>query len=164
MTISIVVAASTNSVIGKGNEMPWHLPNDMKFFKNATWGLPVIMGRKTLKSLGNKPLAGRINIVVTRQEKLPVEGIVISHSLNDALFVAGETDCNEVCVIGGGEIFKEVIDSANIIYITRVHAEVDGDVFFPEIDETKWKLVSSRDCFADEKHAYNYTFQKWQRS
>lgn len=163
MIISLIAAASTNNVIGKNNQLPWHLPVDIRFFKNATWGMPLIMGRKTFESNGYKPLPGRINIVITRQKDFKAEGVVIVNHWNDALFVAKDADCKEVFVIGGGEIYKEVMNKADRIYMTRVHALIDGDVFFPEIEHKKWKQVSVRDCFSDEKHKYNYSFQLWEK-
>ncbi|MCW3105653.1 MAG: dihydrofolate reductase [Segetibacter sp.] len=163
MLISLIVAASENNVIGKNNDLPWRLPNDMKYFKNTTWGMPVIMGRKTFESMKNEPLPGRINIVITRQTNWKPEGAVVVHSWNDAMFVAKDADCKEVFVIGGGEIFKDTVKKADRIYMTRVHTIIDGDVFFPEIDEKKWKLVSKRDCVADAKHKFNYTFEVWEK-
>jgi len=155
MIISFIAAASENNVIGKNNQLPWHLPVDMKFFKNTTWGMPMIMGRKTFESNDYKALPGRINIIITKQKNLKAEGAVIVNNWNDAMFVAKDADCKEVFVIGGGEIFKEFLNKADRIYMTRVHTLIDGDVFFPEIDKKKWKLISNRDCFADEKHKYN---------
>src|SRR5688572_25265058 len=106
MTISLVVAASENNVIGKDNRLLWHLPNDMKFFKNTTWGMPVIMGRKTFESLG-KPLAGRTNIVMTRDKEWSAEGTRVAPDMQQAMKTAAETDAKEIFVIGGGEIFKQ---------------------------------------------------------
>ncbi len=163
MIISLIAAASANNVIGKNNQLPWHLPVDMKFFKNTTWGMPMVMGRKTFESNGYKPLPGRVNIVITRQKDFKANGAVIVSHWNDAMFVAKDSDCNEVFVVGGGEIFKEVINKADHIYMTRVHTIIDGDIFFPEIDKKKWKQVSNRDCFADEKHKYDYSFQLWKK-
>jgi len=164
MILSLIVAASTNNVIGKNNQLPWSLPVDMRFFKNTTWGMPVIMGRKTMESMENKPLAGRINIVITRQKNYKVEGAVVVSNWDDAMFVASDADCKEVFVIGGGEIFKEVIKKADRIYFTRVHTIIEGDIFFPEIDEKKWKQVSKRDYHSDDKHQYNFSFEVWERS
>jgi len=163
MIISLIAAASENNIIGKNNQLPWHLPVDMKFFKNTTWGMPMIMGRKTFDSNNYKPLPGRINIIITRQKNFEAEGVVTVNNWNDAMFVAKDADCKEVFVIGGGEIFKDVINRAGRIYMTRVHTLIDGDVFFPEIDKKKWKLMSTRDCFADEKHKYNYSFELWEK-
>ena len=164
MTISLIVAAAENNVIGKDNQIPWHLPNDMKFFKNTTWGMPIIMGRKTFESLNNKALPGRKNIVITRQKDWKAEGVVAVNNWADALFVATETDCNEVFIIGGGELFKDTIDNADKIYFTKVHTIIDGDVFFPAINEKKWKITSKKDCYADDKHAFDYTFETWEKA
>jgi dihydrofolate reductase len=163
MLISLIVAASTNNVIGKNNDLPWRLPADMKYFKNMTWGMPVIMGRKTFESMNNEPLPGRLNIVITRHPNWKPKGAAVVHNWNDAMFVAKDADCKEVFVIGGGEIFKDTIKKADRIYMTRVHAIIDGDVFFPEIDPKKWKLVSKRDCMADDKHKFNYSFEIWEK-
>ncbi len=125
--------------------------------------MPMIMGRKTFESNGYKPLPGRINIIITKQRDLKAEGVVIVNNWNDALFVAKDADVKEVFVIGGGEIFKEAINKADRIYMTRVHTIIDGDVFFPDIDKKKWKQIFNRDCFADDKHQYNYSFQLWEK-
>ena len=112
MTTSIIVAASENNVIGIDNNLPWNLPEDMKFFKNTTWGMPILMGRKTFESMGSKPLPGRMNIIITRKEGWSAEGVVAVNSWHDALFVAKESDSKEVFVIGGGEIFSDSIKKA----------------------------------------------------
>jgi dihydrofolate reductase len=166
MLISLLVAASKNNVIGKNNQLLWHLPNDMKFFRNITWGMPVIMGRKTLESLHNKALNGRINIVLTKQKELKnVSGkIELARRIEDAIALAKNTDCKEVFVIGGGEIFKSFLDIANRIYLTRVEAEFEGDTYFPEFDKNNWTLSSSNSFPADEKHKYPYTFETWDRN
>ena len=160
--LSLIVAASANNAIGKDNKLLWNLPNDLKFFKNTTWGMPVIMGRKTFESFG-KPLPGRINIVITRQPGWNADGVIIAGDLHDALEKAAETNCKEVFIIGGGEIYRQSIEQADRIYMTRVHATIDGDTFFPVIDESKWRLVSNEDFAADEKHLYAYSFQTWER-
>jgi dihydrofolate reductase len=163
MTISLIVAASLNNAIGKDGKMPWHLPNDLKHFKNTTWAMPVIMGRKTFESMG-KPLAGRKNIVITRQNNYKPEGTVAVQNFNDALFVANEMDVKEVFVIGGGEIYKMAWEKANRIYLTRVKMEApDADTFFPAIDPQEWKLISNKDIEADEKNTYSHSFQVWER-
>lgn len=162
MIISLVVAAATNNGIGKEGKMPWHLPGDMKHFKNVTWGMPVVMGRKTFESLG-KVLPGRKNIIITRQPDWKVPGTVAVKNIEDALFVARQTDANEVMVIGGGEIYKALFERAKRIYLTRVEAEPEADTFFPVIDHTHWHLVSQKNHEADEKNAYNYSFQTWER-
>lgn len=162
MNISFVVAAANNNGIGKNGTMPWHLPNDMKHFKNITWGMPVVMGRKTYESLG-KPLPGRKNIVITRQNGWKAEGTVVVQTIEDALFVARQTDAKEVMVIGGGEIYKTLFEKANRIYLTRVDAEPEADTFFPSIDPRQWWLMNQHSHEADEKNAYNYSFQTWER-
>ena len=160
MIISLIVAASTNNAIGKDNKLLWNLPNDLKFFKNTTWGMPIIMGRKTYESM-DKPLPGRYNYVITRQPDWNAEGVKVAKDINDALKKVTETNCKEIFVIGGGEIFKQSMELANKIYMTRVHANLDGDAFFPVIDESKWTSVSNTDLPADEKHAFAYSFQTW---
>ena len=162
MIISLVVAAANNNAIGKEGIMPWHLPNDLKHFKNVTWGLPVIMGRKTFDSFG-KPLAGRKNIIITRQGNWKAEGTVTVKSLDDALFLVSQMDVKEAMVIGGGEIYKMAFEKAKRVYLTRVDAEPEADTFFPALDPKVWKLVSQQDHPADEKHKYAYSFQTWER-
>jgi dihydrofolate reductase len=164
MIISLVVAASTNNAIGKNNQLLWHLPNDMKYFKNVTWGMPVAMGRNTFQALNSTPLNGRVNIVITRQKKFQKQNVVIVHNIDDAIFFANQHDYKELMIIGGGEVYKTLLPKADKIYITRVHAVFeDADAFFPSIDENKWKLISNQDFFKDEKHTYDYSFQLWER-
>ena len=164
MILSLVVAASTNNAIGKNNQLLWQLPNDLKFFKNVTWAMPVAMGRKSFDSLGGKPLNGRLNIVITRQKDFAADGIVVVHNFNDAVFLAQQHDYKELMILGGGEIYKEAMPVADKIYITRVYAVFnDADTFFPEIDPSKFQLTSNQDFFKDDKHAYDYSFQLWER-
>ena len=163
MIISLVVAASENNTIGKNNQLLWHLPRDMKFFKNTTWAMPVVMGRKTFESMGGKALAGRKNIVITRQPGWKAEGVSVVNSVDAAAALAKESDFKEIFVIGGGEIYMIAFDKAQKIYMTRVHADLDGDTFFPVIEKKDWKLISATDNPADEKHAYAYTFELWER-
>jgi dihydrofolate reductase len=162
MNISLVVAASTNNVIGIKGIMPWHLPNDLKHFKNVTWAMPVIMGRKTFEALG-KPLAGRKNIIITRQKDYKPEATIAVQSLDDAITTAKDMDAKEVMVIGGGEIYKMAWEKANRIYLTRIKLETEGDTFFPEINPKEWKLVNQQNFDADEKNAYPHSFQTWER-
>jgi dihydrofolate reductase len=143
VSISIVVAAATNNAIGKEGRLPWHLPNDMKHFKNITWGMPVVMGRKTFESLG-KVLQGRKNIVITRQPGWKKDGTVAVKNIDDALFVAKETDAKEVMVIGGGEIYRALFSKAKRIYLTRVEAEPEADTFFPPLNPKEWRLISQK--------------------
>ncbi|MBC7829107.1 MAG: dihydrofolate reductase [Chitinophagaceae bacterium] len=162
MLISLVVAASENNAIGKDNKLLWHLPNDMRFFKNTTWAMPVIMGRKTFEALG-KPLTGRTNIVITRQKTWKAEGAKAVKNMDEAIREASHADAKEAFVIGGGEIYRQSMSRARKIYLTRVHAALDGDTYFPEVNEIEWNLVSNLDFDADNKHAFSYSFQIWER-
>ena len=163
MIISLIVAASNNNAIGKDNQLLWHLPKDMRFFKNTTWAMPVIMGRKTFESMGSKPLNGRMNIVITRQENYQATGVVIAKSLADAYAKAAEADYKELYVIGGAEIYTQALPLANTIYLTRVDTTIEGDSFFPVLDDA-WKL-SSEDFFeADQKHAFAFRFQVYTKA
>lgn len=165
MIISLIVAASANNVIGKNNKLLWHLPNDLKFFKNTTWGMPVIMGRKTYDSIAGEPLPGRFNIVITRQTDWNPgrDDVWIVKSLEEAVEKAKQTDCKEVFIAGGGEIYRQSMPIANRIYLTRVHTLIDGDILFPVIDEKEWEQTYHLDFAADDKHAYAYSFQTWKR-
>ena len=163
ITISLIVAASSNNAIGKDNAMLWHLPTDLKFFKNTTWGMPVVMGRKTFEAMG-KALPGRTNIVVTSNKDWKGEGAVNVQNLEEAIRAAeAETNAKEVFITGGGEIYNQTMKMANRIYMTRIHAEIEGDTFFPEIDPTEWKLVFSKEIKADEKNKYDMSFETWER-
>ena len=163
MYLSLVVATADNNAIGKDNHLPWCLPNDMKFFKNITWAMVVIMGRKTLESLG-KPLKGRKNIVITRQTGWEREGVVTANSLERAIDAAAKMDVKEAFVIGGSEIYKLALPKASRIYLTRVHTSpADADAFFPEFNRSEWQLISNKDYPVDNKHAYAYSFQVWQK-
>lgn len=160
--ISLIVAAAENNAIGKDNQLLWHLPNDLKFFKNTTWGGVVIMGRKTFESV-NKPLPGRVNIVITRQKNWQAENVLTAESIVAAIQIATEEGFKEIFIIGGGEIYKESMSMSSRIYLTRVHTNVEGDTFFPEINEQEWKMISSNKFYSDEKHAFDYSFQVWER-
>jgi dihydrofolate reductase len=135
-TISLVVAVAKNGVIGRDNDLPWRIPEDLKRFKALTMGKPVIMGRKTWDSLPKKPLPGRTNIVVTRNPEFRADGAVIAHSFADAVAKAGE---NEIAVIGGQAIFAEALPIADIIHMTQVAASPEGHAFMPLIDRTQWR-------------------------
>ncbi len=163
MIVSLIVAAGTNNAIGKDNQLLWHLPKDLQFFKQTTWAMPVVMGRKTFESLGGKPLNGRVNIIITRQKDWSHEGVVVVHSLADALFFAKESDYKEVFIAGGGEIYAQAMSQANKIYMTRVDTVIEGDTFFPEIDSSDFALSNEVSHAAHEKHAYGFSFQTWLR-
>ena len=162
MILSLLVAASENNVIGKDNQLPWHLPNDLKYFKNQTWGMPILMGRKTFESIG-KALQGRKSIVITRNAAWQHENVDIVHSVEEAIAKAKEYGVKEIFVIGGAEIFNTAFEKADRIYLTRVHHQFEGDAFFPEVSASGWNLVQSRFCPADEKNAYAHSFQVWER-
>ena len=160
--LSLIVAASENNAIGKNNELLWHLPADMKFFKNTTWALPVIMGRKTYEALG-KPLGGRYNIVISSNPAFNAPGAEIVNTLPAAIKAAEIMQAKEIMIIGGGAIYKEALPIANRVYLTRVHAIIEGDTFFPELDKSEWKLISNHSVSKDEKNAYDMSFEVWEK-
>lgn len=162
MKISLIVAAAQNGAIGLEGKMPWHLPNDLRHFKNLTWGMPILMGRKTYDSLG-KPLPGRQNIVITRQPGFNPEGVLVVQTPEQAIELAATLDVQEAMVIGGGEIYRSFIDRADRIYLTRIHTSFEGDTFFPEIDFSKWKLTSQLHQPADAKNPVDHSFEQWDR-
>ncbi len=162
MILSLIVAADENNVIGRDNKLPWHLPNDLKYFKNITWGMPVVMGRKTFESIG-KPLPGRTNIVVTRNMNWKGDGAIVVHQVNEAIEVATSYDVKEIYIIGGAALFATTLADANRLYLTRIHHQFEGDVFFPAIDEKIWLLKKETFCDADEKNAFPHSFQSWER-
>ena len=153
--LSLVVAASRNNVIGKDNALPWSLPADLKHFREVTTGHAVVMGRKTFESIG-RPLPKRRNIVITRQADYAPEGVEIVRSFTAALHAVPSDE--EVFVIGGGEIFKIALPLADRVYLTRVEADVAGDVFFPELDPKEWREASHTEGVVDEKNPYPHTF------
>jgi dihydrofolate reductase len=152
--ISLIVAASTNNVIGNDGELPWRLSDDLKRFKAVTMGKPIVMGRKTFESIG-RPLPGRQNIVISRQDGFAADGCDVVQSIEQAVEVAGVVE--EIMVIGGSQIYAAFLPLADRIYLTRVHAEVEGDAFFPSIDESKWRDSASRIYEVDESNDYACT-------
>lgn len=161
MTITLIAAAAENNALGKDNQMVWHLPDDFKHFKKLTSGHHIIMGRKTLESM-NGPLPNRINIIITRKDDYTYQGCTIVHSLEEALKACPQNE--EVFVIGGGEIYKQAIDRADKIELTRVHTTIDdADTFFPEIDKEKWQLTKEEYHPNDEKHKFDFTYRTWVR-
>ena len=161
-SLSLLVAADENNVIGKDNKLPWHLPSDLKYFKNQTWGMPILMGRKTFESIG-KPLPGRKSIVITRNKDWKHQGTEVVHSVDQAIVAAANFGIKEIFVIGGAEIFQTSLVKANRVYRTRIHHQFEGDAWFPELDTDQWELIQSRFCNADEKNAYSHTFEIWIR-
>ena len=160
MKISIVVAMAANGVIGQDNELPWHLPADLKHFKETTMGKPILMGRKTWESIG-RPLPGRTSIVITRDSTYSAAGCVVVNSIEAAITAAGEED--EVMVIGGAELYRQVLPNADTIYLTRIHERFDGDTRFPEIRDTEWQQLERVDHEADEKNPHDYSFIRLER-
>ncbi len=161
MTIlSMIVAHAADRVIGKDNDMPWHLPADLAYFKKTTLGKPIIMGRKTYESIG-RPLPGRKNIVISRDGEYRAEGVEVVSSVEAALSLVD--DVEEVMVIGGGAIYQHCLPSADKLYITHIDARIDGDTFFPEYDLNIWEKVTSEGRAADEKNQYQLDFAVYQR-
>lgn len=166
MIVSHIVAAGEQNEIGKQNQLLWHLPNDLKFFKNTTWGMPVIMGRKTYASIAGEPLPGRINIVVTQNPEFDPgnDKVRVASSIEQAIVMAGESDCKEVFIAGGGEIYRQSLPLTHRIYLTRVlHDFPEAEIFYPEVRETEWRRVQYLDFPADGKHAWPYRFETWER-
>ncbi|HHW37031.1 MAG TPA: dihydrofolate reductase [Bacillales bacterium] len=159
--ISIVVAMDKNRVIGKNNQLPWHLPADLAFFKKVTMGKAIVMGRKTFESIG-RPLPGRENIILTKNRDYRAEGCTMIHSIDD-VFDLEKTENGEVCIIGGAEIFNEVLTCTDRLYITEIDHEFEGDTFFPLIKESDWTLISKEKGPKDEKNPYDYYFTIYER-
>jgi dihydrofolate reductase len=153
--LSLIVATDNENGIGKNNQLLWHLPNDLKFFKTTTSGHTIIMGRKTFDSIG-KVLPNRRNIVISRQPEFKIEGVEVYPNLDAALETC--TDEKEVFIIGGGEIYKQALPKTQRIYLTKVHHEFDADTFFPMLDAKDWEVTFEEDHFKDEKHQYDYSF------
>jgi dihydrofolate reductase len=162
MIISIIVAMDEKGAIGRDNRLPWHLSDDLKRFKATTIGHHIIMGRKTYESIG-KPLPGRTNIVVTRNPAYQAKGCRIAHSLEEALEIARENGEEEVFVTGGRELFAQALDIADRIYLTRVHADVPANVYFPDFDENDWSEKDSFHHEADEKNEHAFTVKLLER-
>ena len=159
MRISLIVAVSQNNVIGRDNQLPWHLPEDLQYFKAVTMGKPLIMGRKTFESIG-RPLPGRANIVITRNPDWTAEGVEIVADI-EAAFAFAQKACSvsggdEVMVIGGEQIYRSCLARSDRLYLTRVEARVEGDAFFPELDEDDWQQVAEKMPEKVEKHAYRF--------
>ena len=160
--IKIIVALDNNNAIGLDNKMLWHLPNDFKFFKATTMGHPMIMGRKTFESIG-RPLPGRTSIVITRNKDWKAEGVEVVHSLYEAIQLAHSiNDC--AFVVGGAEIYKQAIDKAHTLFLTKVNTNIGkADAYFPLIAENEWTLKSSDAHPVDEKHAFSFDIEEWVR-
>jgi len=163
LTLSFIVALAEDRAIGRSGDLPWRLPDDLKFFKRTTLGKPMLMGRKTWESLGGL-LPKRLHIVVSsRPMELP-EGVLHYTDLQKAIARMKEEATDECFVIGGGEVFKQLLPQADRLYLTQVHTTIpDADAFFPELDYSQWQLAWEEDHPADEKHPFSFTFQRWER-
>ncbi|HBS42349.1 MAG TPA: type 3 dihydrofolate reductase [Oceanospirillales bacterium] len=167
MKLALIVAVAQNRVIGRDNKLPWYLPNDLKYFKQTTLGKPVIMGRKTYESIG-KPLPGRTNIVITRQAGYQPEGVKVVGTVEDAIKVA-ESVClidgqDEAMVMGGAEIYGLTLPHCERLYLTEVHADVEGDAWFPEYEKSEWKEVTREDFKAEGPNPFDYSFVVYERT
>lgn len=162
MKISLIVAAAENNIIGKDNDLPWKLPDDMKFFVRTTKGHHILTGRKNLESFG-KLLPNRTNIVLTRDKSYRFEGAEIFNDLKKAIEFAKNNGEEELMIIGGGEIYKQTLPFANRVYLTRVHTEIEGDTIFPTLGK-EWKEISSEYHPKDEKHKFDFTFKIFEKS
>ncbi|MBM7335527.1 MAG: dihydrofolate reductase [Alcanivorax sp.] len=165
--LAMMAAKASNDVIGRDNKLPWYLPNDLKYFKQATLGKPIIMGRNTWESL-KRPLPGRTNIVITRQEQYPAEGAKVVATLDQALELAEHVALidgqDEVVVIGGAQIYALALPRADRLYLTEVHAEVPGDTYFPAVDAAQWREVGREDFQAEGPNPYDYSFVVYERA
>ncbi len=157
MIISAIVATAKNNVIGRDNNIPWHLPADLKYFKKTTLGHHIIMGRKSFASIG-RPLPKRTNIVVTRDPFFVASGCIVSHSIDEALAVAKENGEDEAFIIGGGQIYKQSLPLWDRVYLTKVDIEVDGEIYFPELKEDEWNEIKREAHLPDEKNEHAFTF------
>jgi dihydrofolate reductase len=162
MTVSMIVAVSSNGVIGRDGGLPWYLPADLKHFKRTTMGHHLIVGRRTWEELG-KPLPGRTMVIVTRSRQIAPEGATVVGSLEQALELTAADDEPFIC--GGAQIYRLALagDLVDRIYLTRIHADVEGDTFLPEIDFADWELISDEDYETDEKNEYPYSFLIYER-
>lgn len=158
--ISIIVAADENNVIGKNNGLIWHLPDDLKFFKEMTSGHAIIMGRKTFESVG-KPLPNRTNIIITRDASFNPEGCIVVHSIEEALTEAAKTD-ETPFIVGGEQIYRLALPITDVVYLTRIHHKFEGDRRFPELSD-EWQIVESVPHSIDEEHAYSFTFKTFKK-
>ncbi|MDT8453500.1 MAG: type 3 dihydrofolate reductase [Gammaproteobacteria bacterium] len=160
MIVSIIAAMDKNRLIGRDNDLPWRLPSDLAHFKRVTMNKPILMGRKTYDSIG-RPLPGRKNIVLTRDENLKIEGVTVVNSLDEVM--SAVRDADELMVIGGSEVYERVLPRTQRMYLSFIDGEFEGDAWFPEFDEHDWEVVESRDQPADEKGAPGCRFVTYQR-
>ncbi|MEZ5003829.1 MAG: dihydrofolate reductase [Chitinophagales bacterium] len=162
MIVSMIVAVAKNNVIGKDNKLLWKLSDDLRRFKRITSGHAVLMGRKTFESLG-KPLPNRTNLVVTRDENFTAEGAHVFNQINEALEYARSEGEEELFIIGGGEIYQMMLPAANKLYLTKVHAQPEGDTFFPEIQDEEWDVINEEAHKADDRNEFDFVFLDLER-
>lgn len=162
MKVSLIVAVTDNGVIGRDGVMPWHLPSDLAWFKGKTWGHHVLMGRKTFATL-DRPLPGRVNVVISRRRPELPEGVRLAGSLAAALAIAREAGDAEAFVAGGAEIYRLALPTADRVYRTRIHTEIEGDTFFPDLDPGDWHRVERDRREPDERNRWAHTFEVWER-
>lgn len=162
MKISLIAAVAQNGVIGRDNDLPWHLPDDFAFFKRKTSHHPIIMGRKSLEALG-KPLPNRTNIVLTRNTEFSAAGVTVVHTLDEAIAEAKAINQTEIFVIGGAEIYKMALPVATTLYLTEIHQAYEGDASFPTFDKSEWQEISRRPHPADERHAVAFDFVEYEK-
>ena len=162
MKISMIAAMAHDRVIGKDNQMPWHMPADLAHFKRVTLGKPVLMGRKTFESIG-RPLPGRRNMVISRNPGYQADGIEVVGSVEAALALLADNEVAEVMVIGGGHLYAELLPKADCLYLTRIELEVEGDTRFPAFADEQWQCVEREVHQADEKNPHPYRFETWLR-
>ncbi|MGN5191649.1 type 3 dihydrofolate reductase [Aeromonas veronii] len=162
MKISMIAAMAHDRVIGKDNQMPWHLPADLAHFKRVTLGKPVLMGRKTFESIG-RPLPGRRNLVISRNSDYRADGVEVIDSVGAALALLAGSSVEELMVIGGGHLYAEMLPSADCLYLTQIDLTVEGDTRFPAFDDGQWQRIACESHPADEKNPHPYSFEIWQR-
>ncbi len=164
--LAVIVAAAENGVIGRNNALPWHLPEDLRYFKRVTMGKPIVMGRKTFESIG-RALPGRTNIVISRQRDFSADGVRAVASLEEALALAEDIavidGVDELMVIGGAEVYRAALPRAQRLYLTQVHAEMEGDARLPEVEWAQWREVSRESWPASESNPYPYSFVVFER-
>lgn len=161
MIVKAIVAYSENLAIGKDNDLLWHLPADLKHFKEKTLGMPIVMGRKTWESIGSKPLPKRRNVVISRQSSFKAPGAEVTSSFDGALTLLSEEPI--VFVVGGAQIYEAAMPRVDLLEITVVHAEVNGDAYFPTWDESEFELIASTFHPEDEQHNHAFTFKTYKR-
>ena len=165
MIVSLIAALTQNRVIGRNNDLPWHLPDDMKYFMQTTKEHYVIMGRRNYDSIPEKfrPLPNRTNIVVTRQKNFTAENCRVVHSIEEGLQLAEKANQQEVFIIGGAEIYAQGLSKANRLYLTEIHGTIEGDTYFPEFDKNQWKEVSRKPHPTNDRHAFAFDFVVYEK-